>query len=184
MLQKPAKWANRIDSTRYRSTAVKALFFSINTCHLGKVVIFLLNTSAKILESRFLSTAVASSAHHSKQKKAKQALIRLDYRCDKILHYELCFLDDGHVCGPYFFLCLSVEPVKEWKLRRSEAIQEDLETAKRMLYQIQKHFEKLEAEVLRIWLTSLQIIFIMYIHTLTHYKSVDVLAQVPRMGLF
>ena len=168
MLQKPAKWANRIDSTRYRSTAVKALFFSINTCHLGKVVIFLLNTSAKILESRFLSTAVASSAHHSKQKKAKQALIRLDYRCDKILHYELCFLDDGHDCGPYFFLCLSVEPVKEWKLRRSEAIQEDLETAKRMLYQIQKHFEKLEAEVLRIWLTSLQIIFIMYIHTITH----------------
>lgn len=45
---------------------------------------------------------------------------------------------------------ISVEPVKEWKLRRSEAIQEDLETAKRMLYQIQKHFEKLEAEVLRI----------------------------------
>ena len=117
---------------------------------MGKVVIFLLNTSAKILESRFLSTAVASSAHHSKQKKAKQALIRLDYRCDKILHYELCFLDDGHDCGPYFFLCLSVEPVKEWKLRRSEAIQEDLETAKIMLYQIQKHFEKLEAEVLRI----------------------------------
>ena len=167
-LQKPAKWANRIDLTRYRSTAVKALFFSINTCHLGKVVIFLLNTSAKILESRFLSTAVASSAHHSKQKKAKQASIRLDYRCDKILHYELCFLDDGHDCGPYFFLCPSVEPVKERKLRRSEAIQEDLETAKRMLSQIQKHFEKLEAEVLRIWLTSLQIIFIMYIHTLTH----------------
>ncbi|CAH3119761.1 unnamed protein product [Pocillopora meandrina] len=45
---------------------------------------------------------------------------------------------------------ISVEPVKEWKLRRSEAIQEDLETAKRMLSQIQKHFEKLEAEVLRI----------------------------------
>lgn len=108
MLQKPAKWANRIDLTRYRSTAVKALFFSINTCHLGKVVIFLLNTSAKILESRFLSTAVASSAHHSKQKKAKQALIRLDYRCDKILHYELCFLDDGHDCGALFlFMSLS-----------------------------------------------------------------------------
>ena len=66
MLQEPAKWANRIDSTIYRSTAVNTLFFSINTCHLGKVVIFLLNTSAKILESRILLAADSSSAHHSK----------------------------------------------------------------------------------------------------------------------
>ena len=84
-----------------------------------------------------------------------------------MLYRELCFLDDRHDSGPYHFSCLPVEPLKEWKLRRSEAIQEDLETAKRILSQIQKHFEELEAEVLRSWMTSPQIVFIMYIHTLT-----------------
>ena len=53
-------------------------FFSINTCHLGKVVIFLLNTSAKILESRFLSTAVAPQ--QTKESKASFNSFRLSLR--------------------------------------------------------------------------------------------------------